>query len=97
MSRFPDAGDMMPTILQVAEMLMPLFPFFFVLLYLISDNINGKIMFGVFGATTAIFMSFEIATSLNWLALVYFMLGIGLLAMVLTDYTRHMASEVKKK
>lgn len=85
------------TISQVAEMLMPLFPFFFVLLYMVANDINGKVMFGVFGATTAIFMSFEIATSLNWLAIVYFMLGIGMLAMLLHDYTRHMASEVKKK
>lgn len=84
------------TITQTAELLMPLFPFFFVMLYIVADDINGKIMFGVFGATTAIFMSFEIATSLNWLSLVYFMLGIGMLAKLLTDYTQHMAG-VKKK
>lgn len=81
---------------EIIEKLMPLLPFIFMVFYVGVEDIGAKVMFGVFGATTAMFMSFEIAASFNWLSLVYFTMGIGLLLLVLADYTRHM-SEVKRK
>lgn len=80
----------------IIEKLLPLLPFVFMVFYFGVDNIGHRMMFGVFAATSSIFMSFEIVTSLNWLSLVYFLMGIGMLAIILADYTRH-ATEVKRK
>lgn len=86
----------MPTITEIAQYLMPLFPFFFVLLHEVTDRAGSRIMFGLMAAVTSMFMSFEIATSIDWLSLVYFALAVGMGIKVIVDYDVSKKKEVKR-